>query len=358
MGITFLLALAYMSYTATPHFPWGMREVRGLLAARGFGGFFGVFGMYYSLLYLPLADATVITFLAPGLSCWACSYLIHEPFGRVEQIACGVSLVGVALIAKPSTLLAVFSQAAVPAAAMGSEAAMGGNATVPVRGDASNYSNVTPTQRLTAVGLALLGVCGAVTAYTTIRWIGQRAHPLISVNYFAAWCTLVSAVMLLALPDVGFLLPAEAKEWGYLVFLGVCGFIMQFLLAAGLAYEKSSRATNITYTQMLFALSFDRFFFGHTPDWMSLAGSTLILGSAIYIALVANVGKAGAGKDVTAADDDEEAGLELELDRREGGLEAQEGLQGGVRRGSGDVESGEDHDRIAPGQEVEMRVLR
>jgi hypothetical protein len=29
--------------------------------------FFGVFGMYYSLQYLPLADCTVLTFLAPGL---------------------------------------------------------------------------------------------------------------------------------------------------------------------------------------------------------------------------------------------------------------------------------------------------
>ncbi|KAK3066047.1 hypothetical protein LTR53_017750 [Teratosphaeriaceae sp. CCFEE 6253] len=164
--------------------------------------------------------------------------------------------------------------------------------------------------------------------------------------------------MLLALPDVGFLLPAEAKEWGYLVFLGVCGFIMQFLLAAGLAYEKSSRATNITYTQMLFALSFDRFFFGHTPDWMSLAGSTLILGSAIYIALIANVGKTGAGKEAADDDDDDdEAGLELE--RREEGLEAQEGLLGGARGGSGDVESGEDHDRIALGRgEIEMEGLR
>lgn len=59
----------------------------------------------------------------------------------------------------------------------------------------------------------------------------------------------------------------------------------QFLLAAGLSYEKSSRATNMVYTQMLFALGFDRFFFGTTPSLMSITGSTLILGSAIYMAL-------------------------------------------------------------------------
>ncbi|KAK0336337.1 hypothetical protein LTS02_001989 [Friedmanniomyces endolithicus] len=350
MGITLVLASGYMWWKRTPDFPLGKREVRWLLAARGFGGFFGVFGMYYSLLYLPLADATVITFLAPGITCWMCSFLINEPFGRIEQIACLVSLVGVALIAKPSTLFAVLSSHSadndgVPIVANGTLAdGVGG-------GDASNYDAVTPTQRLLAVGVALVGVMGAVTAYTTIRWIGKRAHPLISVNYFAAWCTLVSTVMMLSLPGVGFLLPAELKEWGYLFFLGTCGFIMQFLLAAGLSYEKSSRATNITYTQMLFALSFDKFFFGHTPDLLSIAGSTLILGSAIYIALMANAGKNGGAKE---GGEGGGAGVGLGI---EGELEAQEGLLGGVRAGERDVEGGEDHDRLGV-REVAIRALR
>jgi len=45
MGITVLLASAYMWYTKTPHFPLGMPGVRLLLVARGMGGFFGVIGM-------------------------------------------------------------------------------------------------------------------------------------------------------------------------------------------------------------------------------------------------------------------------------------------------------------------------
>jgi len=227
MGITFVLATGYMWYMKTPHFPFGLPEVRWLLVARGFGGFFGVFGMYYSLLYLPLADATVITFLAPGIACWACSLLINEPFTRIEQIAGLISLVGVVFIARPTGLLAAFGAASPPA--MGdSDALPGANTTAPALGapDASNYDDVTPAQRLTAVGIGLVGVMGAAVAYTTIRWIGKRAHPLLSVNYFAAWCTLVSLVMQFALPGVGFLLPADLKEWGYLFFLGTCGFIM------------------------------------------------------------------------------------------------------------------------------------
>ncbi|CAO2658426.1 Nn.00g061490.m01.CDS01 [Neocucurbitaria sp. VM-36] len=288
MGITALCSSAYMWHNKTEHFPFGMREVRSLLVARGLFGFFGVFGMYYSLLYLPLADATVITFLAPSLACWACSYLIHEPFTRMEQIAAYVSLFGVVLIARPVSLFTSLSHSdePVPPASGDSDFApsMNGTNASPDR-LAAEYDSVTPAQRATAVGIAMLGVIGAAGAYTTIRWIGKRAHPLISVNYFATWCTIVSVVAMLAVPGVGFLLPRYLKDWCYLIFLGICGFVMQFLLAAGLQYEKSSRATNMVYMQMLFALAFDKLVWGTTPGALSIVGSSLILGSAIYVAM-------------------------------------------------------------------------
>ncbi|KAG9519169.1 hypothetical protein KCV07_g5046, partial [Aureobasidium melanogenum] len=307
MSITVVLSSLYMWYTKTPHFPLGHREVRWLLVARGLGGFWGVFGMYYSLIYLPLADATVITFLAPSLTCWVCSLLLKEPFTKIDKIGSLVSLVGVVFIARPTSLF--FSSVEAPPASGGTEV-NGSNSTMTTP-DASNYDNVTPAERLAAVGIALVGVGGSVIAYTTIRWIGKRAHPLISVNYFATWCTIVSIVAQLTLPGIGFLLPANAKEWGYLVFLGTCGFIMQFLLAAGLSYEKSSRATNMAYTSMLFALGFDRFIFGQTPGVTSIIGSTLILGSAIYMALQKDKGDSGKNETtgVLAQNRDEEEGL-------------------------------------------------
>jgi uncharacterized membrane protein len=169
----------------------------------------------------------------------------------------------------------------------------------------------------------MLGVLGAASAFTTLRWIGRRAHALISVNYFATWCTIVSTVMMFALPGVGFLLPANLKEWSYLFFLGTCGFIMQFLLASGLQYEKSSRATNMVYTQMLFALGFDKLIFGTTPGWLSIIGSSLILGSAVYVAVQKDMAAASGGATVGSSSSyapvsqrDEEAGRvgEDELD--------------------------------------------
>lgn len=241
-----------------------------------------------SLLYLPLADATVLTFITPSLSCWACSILLKEPFTRMEQFGAFISFVGVTFIAQPSTFIHQVLQIRnerrdeppmLPPTAPASDAPE------IVHLGVADLNQVTASQRLGAVCVALVGVLGSATAFTAMRWIGKRAHPLLSVNYFCALTTLVSAFAMTVLPGVKFLLPSGSKEWSYLIFLGVCGFAMQFLLSAGLQHEKSSRATNMVYTQMVFALIFDKLCFGTNPSILSVLGGTMILGSAIYVAM-------------------------------------------------------------------------
>jgi hypothetical protein len=41
----------------------------------------------------------------------------------------------------------------------------------------------------------------------------------------------------------------------------------------------------MVYIQMIFALTFDKLVWGTTPDALSIIGSSLILGSAIYVAM-------------------------------------------------------------------------
>lgn len=41
----------------------------------------------------------------------------------------------------------------------------------------------------------------------------------------------------------------------------------------------------MVYAQMLFALTFDKLIWGTTPGTLSIIGSSLILGSAIYVAM-------------------------------------------------------------------------
>lgn len=290
MGLTAILSCLYMYRTKVPDFPFGPREVRGLLVARGLTGFFGIYGMWYSLMYLPLAEATVITFLAPSVSGYICHVLLHDPFTKKEQIASYLALAGVIFIARPTSLFsssANDSHATAPSTAVEAGAATNITQTQPPVGD-----DATPAQRAMAIGVALIGILGASGAYTTIRWIGKRAHPLISVNYFATWCTVVSTVVLIVAPllDIGqpairFALPGSLRQWFLLIFLGICGFVMQFLLTSGLGGEKSNRATAMVYTHMLFAVGFDKWVFGHEMGIMSLIGCSLIVGSALWAVL-------------------------------------------------------------------------
>jgi drug/metabolite transporter (DMT)-like permease len=282
-SLTMICCCIYMYTTKVPDFPLGRRDVRWLLVVRGLSGFFGIYGLWYSMMYLPLAEATVITFLAPSVAGYFCYVLLHEPFTRIEQVASFIALAGVVLIAHPASLFSSES----PATMAPPENPGNRTSTLP-----GLDHQATAAERLSAIGIALIGVLGAAGAFTTIRWIGQRAHPLISVNYFATWCTIVCTVVLTAAPllDIDqpalrFAAPGSARQWGLLIFLGVFGFIMQFMMTAGLGSEKSNRANAMIYTHMLFAAGFDRWVFGHQMGLVSLAGCGLIIGSALWAIL-------------------------------------------------------------------------
>ena len=95
-----------------------------------------------------------------------------------------------------------------------------------------------------------------------------------------------------------------------------------------MSHEKSNRATNMVYTNMLFALLFDRWIFGTVPGLWSLLGSGLILGSAIYVAIQKGVGDATGLRrgEETEMMADEERGMLEDVDG--GGSESDAGEEG------------------------------
>ncbi|KAJ5112217.1 hypothetical protein N7532_000262 [Penicillium argentinense] len=278
MSITAVASYIYMYLFKTPH-PLGTRPVLGLLLLRATSGFMGVYGLYYSVQYLPLSEATVITFLAPIITCYACSLLIPgETFSRRQQVAAVISLGGVFLIARP------FSSSSNEVKGEGKESPS----------DTDAYHHILATI------VASLGVLGAAGAYTSIRMIGKRAHPLVSVTYFSSVTTVISAAAMALIPGVPFRVPSTGLEWLLLTGLGVCGFLLQFLLTAGLAYVppkhlartgQGSRATSMAYTQVVFALFYDKVVWGTTLSVYGWVGSGLILVCAVYVVLAQEGGR-------------------------------------------------------------------
>ena len=97
----------------------------------------------------------------------------------------------------------------------------------------------------------------------------------------------------------------------------------------------------MVYTQMLFALAFDKIVWGTSPGVWSLVGSSLILGSALYVAVQSN----SSGKKVGVGEGraDEELGL--------------------VAGGRDEAEEDDIVDRVEEGplrgvQEVQLRAIR
>ncbi|RAK73908.1 DMT family transporter [Aspergillus fijiensis CBS 313.89] len=355
MSITVIASYLYMWYTKVPQ-PLGTKPILLLLFLRASGGFFGVYGLYYSVQYLPLSEATVVTFLVPILTGYACSLFIpRETFTRKQLMAGLVSLIGVILIARPFAFMR-----------SGEETDDGESDDKP--GATDSYHHVL------AIAVALLGVLGATCAYTTIRMIGRRCHPLVSVTWFSSYTTIVASLAMLLVPSIPFALPVTLFEWTLLLGLGVCGFLLQFLLTAGLSYvpperapkdlatgwesnsygtqatgrvedeeqlqgqqqqqqqqqaetkppaaktSSGSRATFMIYTQMLFALFYDRMVWGSTLSPVSWVGSGLILGCAIYVAVAREDQKPENGSvetasknDVTAAETVDEESERLEV---------------------------------------------
>ncbi|KAI1438178.1 DUF6-domain-containing protein [Xylaria sp. CBS 124048] len=258
MLATAIIGMLYMWYKKVPGFPFGPRNMVGLLVMRGLSGFTGLFGLYYSLSYMEISDATAITFLIPTWTAILCYVWLREPYRLQEALSGLISLTGVLLIARPTFL---FGHAAGTTPAVGS------------------------AQRTFAVFCSILGTVAAATAYSTIRVIGTRVPSLISVNYFAILSTIGSAVIIAVHPDFHFILPQGTEQWILIILIGLTGFLLQFLLTEGLQREKGGRATNMIYFQMVLVLIIERVIWGTTPPLMSLVGSAMIIGAAIWLSL-------------------------------------------------------------------------
>ncbi|CEF76234.1 unnamed protein product [Fusarium graminearum] len=275
MLATALIGSFYMWREKVPDFPLGPRNVRGLLVLRGMAGSVGLFGLYYSLSYLDVSDATVITFLVPTLTAFIAWVALREPFTLNEALAGLIAFTGVLFVARPAFLFPHNDSFLTGSSSDNESAARGILSAV----------KATPHERTIAICCSIFGSIAAATAYSTIRVIGKRAHSLVSVNYFAVLATISSFLIITIHPDLQFEIPKSLAEWAILLSIGVSGFLFQVLLTEGLQREKAGRATNLIYVQLVYAVIIDRVIWGTVPPPASFIGSALIIGSAIWVAL-------------------------------------------------------------------------
>ncbi|KAH8807578.1 hypothetical protein F5884DRAFT_343670 [Xylogone sp. PMI_703] len=252
MLITLLLSTCYLWWNFPEELPFGKSSLRPLSLTRGIAGCFGVIGFYFSLEYLPLGEATILNFLAPMGACCAMAVISTGRFSLVEITSGILSLAGVVLIAQPEFLFGSFQQAA----------------------ESSNSS-----LGATSIGVcfAIVGAMGGMCSITAIRLLGEKAHPLVAVCYFAAIVLLVSIVAFNVLPGLVFNIALSVSQWFLLSSMGVIGFLMEFTFASGLSAKISHRSTYMIYSQAVLAFLVDNVIWDFTPTRLSFLGCLWIL---------------------------------------------------------------------------------
>jgi drug/metabolite transporter (DMT)-like permease len=260
MGITFVCCEVYMTAMGVPDPITGPKGVRMMLFIRSITGFFGLSGMYWSLQYLSVADATILVFLTPLTTAVAGAVFLKEGYSVKQAVAGVFSLLGVVLIGRPAFLFGSL------------------NATPQALPDAAS------AQRLAGVGACMVSVLGNTGAYTSIRAIGKRAHPMHVMTFFSLWCTIISSLGMVVF-DIPIVYPTSWMWMLLLLMVGIFGFVAQTLLTMGLQRETVSRGVTGMYAQVLFAVVLERLLFGVIPSLLSVLGAVIILSSAFYVVM-------------------------------------------------------------------------
>lgn len=239
--ITFFLSYQALRQANIPFFG----NNRKLLLMRGLAGFTGLNLTYYSIVHLPLADATVIQQTNPIFTAIFAGLFLAEHLSWKDMLGILISMVGVLCVAQPAF---IFSQ--------------------------------TPHELpLFPLLIAIGGAVVSGIAYTIIRKLSNTEHSLVTVFYFP----LVSLPLSTPTAFMGWVQPTW-KEWLLLLAIGICTQSGQVFLTKSLHLEPAGRATAVGYSQFLFAILWGLLLFQEMPNsWKWLGAALIFCGTLIMM---------------------------------------------------------------------------
>jgi len=214
-----------------------------LLLARGLVGFVALSLFYYSVVHLPLAEATVLHFTNPVFTAVIAALFLGEALRPREFGLALASLAGVVVMVRPAGLL-------------------GAGAPLP------------PLPVASSLAASLL----AAVAYVIVRHM-RRLDAMLIVFHFAAISVIGAAPLMLR----SFVMP-QGTEWAVLAGVGVSTFFGQLFLTLGLQRERAGRATTAGYLQIVFAALWGALAFGDLPGPLTLLGGAIIVGCTLLLA--------------------------------------------------------------------------
>jgi drug/metabolite transporter (DMT)-like permease len=193
--------------------------------------------LFISLRYLPLAEATTVSFTAPLFIAALSGPILGERVGAQRWLAVLVGMIAAALVVRPGT--GVFHWAAL----------------------------------LTLLGAVFFALFNIAT-----RVLGGFDRPLTTVLYtFVVSTTIVS----FAMPMVW--VTPSTEQWLLFAASGLLGFAAHFAIARSLVLADASAVAPLHYVRLVWAIGIGFVVFDQVPDPWTLAGGVLIVASGIYV---------------------------------------------------------------------------
>ena len=217
---------------------------RGLLLARGLVGFLSLIGVFYAFTHLPYAQATVLQYLHPVFTAGLAFWFLAERPSSSTLICIALSLLGLVCMVSPYFL-----------------------------------TTNTVVMPVTALLAGLGGAFGSGVAYTLVRKLATTEHPSVIVLYFPMVC--IPATLLLG--SNHFIWP---NQMGWLALIGVGCFTQlgQLSLTKAMQTDSASKATSLSYLQIVFAAGLGWLLFKEIPATATFIGAGFILMGALISA--------------------------------------------------------------------------
>ena len=207
------------------------------LLIRAVGGTVGMLCNFYAVDHLAISDASILNKLSPFFAIIISVIVLKEVANKFEWLAVAVAFLGALFVVKPS-----FNLEVLPAL------------------------------------VGLLGGCGAGLAYTYVRKLGQRGeNGMMIVLFFSGFSTLCM------LPYLIFnFTTMSMKQWIYLWLTGATAAGGQVFITKAYAFAPAKEISVYDYSNVIFSAIWGFCFLGQIPDWLSIVGYVIIIGTAVF----------------------------------------------------------------------------
>lgn len=234
----FIFAFMAISMAVVALRPKFTRPAWGTHVTRSFLGWSGVTFMFAAAAFIPLSDATAISFLNPVFGMLFAIPLLGEKVGPWRWLSAAIAMTGAAVLMRPTSGVLEFGALL----ALGGAVFLGIEVTVIKR--LSNAEK--PLQILWINNLIGVGISSVAASFV---WIWP------------------STLQWMALAGVGLLMAAAQSCFVNAIRLGDASFVAPFF-----------------YVTLVFAALYDGLIFSVIPDAVSYVGSAMILMSAALLA--------------------------------------------------------------------------